>query len=201
MKRLLQLTVLFFITGLLGAVDFEISTGIGYELYGVSAENNGFKADSYYHSAGLELGLNIIPFEFLETRLILFTGSPLGSDIYKNGLYYTSPDLTIYDGFKHHASLYGGVFYRQRISNGVVSAGPYGVLNNVVLTSKQMTSAYLYSYTLGAGMALRGEYTLGQFGLYGELKGHMNLYEYLVAHTDFTPSLSGGINLGIIWKI
>jgi hypothetical protein len=201
MKKVYLSVVLLCIASMAGAVDFEISTGLGYGLYGISAESNGFKADIYYHTAGLELGLNVLPVEFLETHLGLYLGLPLGADIYKNGQYYTSPDLSIYDRYKQQISLFLGASYRHKISDWNLSAGPYLVINNVVLTSSVFTGSYLYSYTLGTGLSLKGEYTLDDLGFFGELKGHMNFKEYLVFHTDFVPSLSGGLTLGIIWKL
>jgi hypothetical protein len=74
-------------------------------------------------------------------------------------------------------------------------------MNNVILTSKTYPGISFYSYTLGAGLSLRGEYPVAEnLALYGELKGHINLVELLLSHVDFSSSFGTGLSLGTSWR-
>jgi hypothetical protein len=182
MKKVYLSVVLLCIAGMAGAVDFEISTGLGYGLYGISAENYGVKADSYYHSLGLELGAGFLLSDNWVTRVSFFAGLPLGADNYKDGAYYSTLNMSLYDDLTYQLGLYGGFSYRIPVGGVDLFLGSYGVMNNVILTSKTYPGISFYSYTLGAGLSLRGEYPVAEnLALYGELKGHINLVELLLS--------------------
>lgn len=202
MKKYYLLAVLLLVVRLLGAVDLEISTGLGYGIYGITAEKYNVKADSYYHTAGLELGTGLILADNWESRLTIFAGIPFAVDIYLNDQYNNSSNLSSYDDLKYRLGINWGISYRHSFSQFMLSTGPFLIINNVILTTKDPLGSSLYSYTLGGGLLLRGEYFgFKGFGLYGEIKGNLNFSEVLIVHEDFSSSMGFSLALGTVWRL